>query len=182
MGERRGDGELPARGRVGARRHHTRGAVLEFSGRQERPTQHTCTPSQTRVAKPNGGHDGDEAHVLLRGRPPRRRQPRRVERSTVKVGTGVGVRRAADERGRRTGGGGWSLQDIFDREFRKARRHDRGRRRTLFLRPGTEPRGRATSVYYPGPARDRRRLRYGYTPVASSQLPTRRMLNKERTS
>ena len=136
VGDRRGDGELPARGRVGSRRHHTRGAVLEFSGRQERPTQHTCTPSQTRVAKPNGGHDGDEAHVLLRGRPPRRRQPRRVERSTVKVGTGVGVRRAADERGRRTGGGGWSWQDIFDREFRKARRHDRGRRRTLFLRHG----------------------------------------------
>ena len=33
-----------------------------------------------------------EAHYLLRGRPPHRRQPRRVERATVKVGTGVGVR------------------------------------------------------------------------------------------
>ena len=58
-------------------------------------------------------------------------------------------------------------------------KYDPGQPPVLFLRHGAAWPGHLRVL--PGPARGRRRSCYGYTPVASSQLPTRRMLKKERS-
>ena len=80
----RGDGELPARGGESTRRHHTRGAVLEFSGCARTPL-----PS---LPHPENEISRDEMHpyYLLPGRP-LRRDHRAGWSATAKVGTGLGV-------------------------------------------------------------------------------------------